>query len=334
MPSIVLVGEAWGEYEEREGKPFVGPAGYLLNSMLRSAGINREECLVTNVFNLRPRGGNDVSNLCGPKSEGIPGTGPLVKGKYVRAEFAPELARLYRELEAARPNVIIAFGATASWALCGTTGIKKFRGAPLHSKFGKVLPTWHPAAIMRQYTLRPVGIADLRKARRESEYPEIRRPKREIWVEPNLEDLATFERQYIEPSPDLSVDIETIADQITCIGFAPRPDIGLVIPFYDPTQPDGNYWRTKREEMSAWDFVSRWCRLRKRFVFQNGLYDMGFLWRSYGISVPGATDDTMLMHHAQQPEMEKGLAFLGSIYTDEAAWKFLRPKHETVKRED
>ena len=66
---IALVGEAWGEQEERERVPFVGPAGWQLNSMLRDAGIRRDECLLTNVFNLRPRPNNKIDNLCSPKRE-------------------------------------------------------------------------------------------------------------------------------------------------------------------------------------------------------------------------------------------------------------------------
>jgi hypothetical protein len=61
---------------------------------------------------------------------------------------------------------------------------------------------------------------------------------------------------------------------------------------------------------------------------------MHFLWRRYGITVPFAQDDTMLAHHALQPEMEKGLGFLGSIYSDEASWKFMRKEKDTIKRED
>jgi hypothetical protein len=48
---------------------------------------------------------------------------------------------------------------------------------------------------------------------------------------------------------------------------------------------------------------------------------MTFLWKVYGIPAPKACDDTMLAHHAMQPEMEKGLGFLASLYTDEASWK-------------
>lgn len=67
-------------------------------------------------------------------------------------------------------------------------------------------------------------------------------------------------------------------------------------------------------------------------LFQNGLYDISFLWRAYGIGVRGATHDTMLLSHALQPESLKGLAYLGSIYTDHGPWKSER-KVETIGRD-
>ena len=71
-------------------------------------------------------------------------------------------------------------------------------------------------------------------------------------------------------------------------------------------------------------------------VFQNGLYDIHRLWRGYGLAVRNAEHDTMLLHHALQPESPKGLDYLGSIYTNEAAWKLtVRMKHKgTIKKED
>lgn len=335
MADIFLLGEAWGEAEEREGKPFVGTSGYILNGMLQHAGIARKDCHVSNVFNLRPQPKNDVVNLCGSKAEGIPGLPTLTKGKYVRKEFQGELERLYRELEEVRPNVVVALGATAAWALLGTSGIRNIRGAPALGRGGiKVVPTYHPAAVARDWTLRPIVVSDLDKALRQSTFPELRRPQRFIHIEPTLNDLTEFEYKYIRPSKDLSVDIETQQDQITCIGFAPSTDRCLVVPFYNPAQSDGNYWRSHADEMKAWAWVRRMCGLRKSYTFQNGLYDMHFLWKQYGITVPFADDDSMLLHHALQPEMEKGLGFLGSIYTAEPSWKFMRKKHETLKKED
>ena len=67
-------------------------------------------------------------------------------------------------------------------------------------------------------------------------------------------------------------------------------------------------------------------------LFQNGLYDIAFLWRSYGIGVRGAVHDTMLAQHSLQPESLKGLAYLGSIYTDHGPWKSER-KMPTIGRD-
>ena len=150
-------------------------------------------------------------------------------------------------------------------------------------------------------------------------------------LEPTLDDLVTFELSYNRNSEVLSVDIETKGGQITCIGFAPSFDRALVVPFWDQTQKDGNYWRTLDEELGAWAWVRRQLSNHPRVLFQNGLYDMQWLWRVCGIPVPGAAEDTMLLHHAQQPEMRKSLGFMASIYTKEPSWKFMR---KSTKKED
>jgi len=68
-------------------------------------------------------------------------------------------------------------------------------------------------------------------------------------------------------------------------------------------------------------------------LFQNGLYDIPFILRTVGIRVLGATHDTMLLHHALQPESLKGLGYLGSIYTDHHAWKTEYRNSKTIKRD-
>lgn len=331
MTKLMIVGEAWGKDEEAAGQPFVGASGRLLNQMLSMAGIDREECYVTNVLNLRPRPSNDIKNCCGPKADGIPSMPALSPGKYLRKEYEGELARLYAEVEKISPNLVLAFGATAAWAFLRTSGISKIRGSTAESYRGvKVLPTYHPAAIMRDWTLRPIVIADLHKAKREQEFPEVRRPQREVWLEPTLIDIGKFVQLYADNT--CCVDIETIGDMITCVGIAPSTSISIVIPFFDPTKPGKNYWPTAREEYLAWGWIKFICE-RWPTVFQNGMYDIHFLWRTMGIRVLNAVEDTMLLHHALQPELEKGLGFLGSIYTDEASWKLMR-KSATAKREE
>ena len=335
MTDIMLVGEAWGEKEEETGQPFVGASGWLLDQMLGAAGISRRDCYVTNVFNLRPKPSNDIKNLCGPKAEAILGMPQLGKGLFVQRKYTEEVERLYGEIQDHEPNIIVALGATACWALMHTTGIKQYRGAvaptapAVSERLGrvyKVLPTYHPAMVARDFSARPVVIADFSKVLRESSFSHIKRPVRNIWLYPNLDDLARYE-PFIAESELVSVDIETKGDQITCIGFAPSSDSALVIPFF--YGENRNYWATPTEELIAWTYIRRWLALRPS-VFQNGMYDIKFLWQKYGVPVPLALEDTMLLHHAWQPEMEKGLGFLATLYTDEASWKFMRKgkKHD------
>lgn len=336
MTDIVLLGEAWGEYEERERMAFIGYTGQELNRMLSRAKINRADCHATNVFNLRPSR-NDISTLCGPKNEALPGYPALVKGQYVHRRFFKELQRLRMELGHHAPNIVIALGNTACWAMLGKTAITKIRGVvqmSTHTLPGiKVLPTFHPAAVTRQYNLGPVTIADLIKAKRESEFPEIRRPKRTIWIEPTLEDLYEFDKLYLSSAERLSVDIETAGQVITCIGFAPTPDMAIVIPGIGFQRAGRAYWPSVGIERKVLHFIKEVLKRPVPKVFQNGLYDIAFLWRVWGIKVYNAEDDTMLLHHALQPESLKSLGFLGSVYTNEGAWKQMR-EAKTIKRED
>lgn len=335
---IALVGEAWGAEEEKERVPFIGASGYHLTKMLEEAGIARADCFLTNVFNIHPQG-NKLEEFCGDKKEALKGYPALIKGKYVRAEFSSELERLGDELIEVNPNLIIALGNTACWAILGRTAITKLRGTTTlstHTVEGfKVLPTYHPAAILRQWELRPTTIFDLHKAKRESLSPDIIRPEREIWIEPTLEDLHEFFRRYIQGCPILSVDIETVGSTITCIGFAPSTKIALVIPFLDGRKLGRSYWPTPQHEAKAWKFVKQVLEDKSiKKLFQNGLYDLKFIWRTTGIKTYGASEDTMLLHHALQPESLKSLGYLGSLYTNEGSWKQMRQRVTTIKKDE
>lgn len=332
---IALVGEAWGEYEERQRAPFVGPSGYELTRMFNEAGIHRADVHLTNVFNLRPKPTNDIENLC--SKEKVGGYSSLKSGKYLKPEYFSEVHRLHAELRETRPNITILAGNTAAWAVLGNSGIAKIRGAVLSSpilKDFKCIPIYHPAAILRDWSLRPVTVLDLAKAKRESEFPEIRRPQRDIYIEPSLEDMERYYQSHLVPAKQIAFDIETAGNQITCIGFAPDERSAIVVPFYDLRVGTGSYWPTVYHESQAWAWVRRVLHMPQPKTAQNGMYDIHFLWRSYGITVTNFEDDTMLLHHALQPESEKGLAFLGSVYTNEASWKMMRSRGKTTIKRD
>lgn len=352
---IVIVGEAWGKNEAEAKRPLVGATGASLNRLLDEAEIlppgsstqlnkaiwsknyaQRDRIYhdagiyLTNVFNFQPPG-NKLEMLCGPRWGDLPALG---SGKYLREEFVGELDRLRSELARLRPNLIIGLGATSCWFALRDSRITKLRGTIAESGHGKFIATYHPAYLMRGAAhLRPVVVADLTKAGREAEFPEIRRPKRFVYLPESLDDIESLMEKFTKAKL-ISIDIETKADQITCIGFGWNDNNVLVIPIFDKTKADNCYWG-HNEELIVWQYIRKLCALPIPKVLQNCLYDLNFLWKQYGIPVTNVEHDTMLLHHALQPEMNKGLGFLGSIYSQEPAWKLMRARgKDTIKQGD
>lgn len=132
----------------------------------------------------------------------------------------------------------------------------------------------------------------------------------------------------------IGADIETKLKSITCLSFAPNPSESFVIPFYDERKIGNSYWQTLGEEVEWWRFVEEVLSSHIPKVFQNGMYDLQYLARM-GLRIRACREDTMILHHAKFPELQKSLGFLGSIYTNEASWKLLRPRGEdSTKRDD
>jgi uracil-DNA glycosylase len=369
---IVFVGEAWGEGEQICRQPFVGESGKELWRMIgeawpeaspelhrqaskmhkygyawvrdRQAWLEAVGVAFTNVLALRPPE-NNLEALCGTKQE-VGGASyilpPLHKGKYLRREFLPELDRLAAELAEARPNLVVALGNTACWALLRATNIGGIRGTVASSRMGeadsppyKVLPTYHPAGVLRQWAWRPIVLADLMKAQREAQYPEIRRPERTVLIDPTIEEVEQWTTETISGNwKRLSPDIETAGGQIKCIGFARSRTEALVVPFVDESKKGWSYWGTVVEELRAWECVERLLASSLPKLFQNGLYDLQYLCK-LGLRIRNCKDDTMLLHHSLFPELQKGLGFLGSVYTNESSWKLMRrQKVDTEKRDE
>lgn len=322
---MLIVGEYFSQGDAENGRPFSDGLGKMFKQFLRQTGIDPRECKFLNVVN-RPT--STYKSLVGPKEVGQPGVKFVKRGEYLRADHWDDVVLLRKTINSLRPNLVLALGDLALWALTDETSVKNSRGriTPGNSTIPgiKVLPTYSPRNIAQEYSLRPVLLADLAKAKREDEFPEIRRPQRFIHLHPSIEDLENFLNQYIVPSPALSVDIETKGTMITCVGVSPSPNRAMVVPFFSESHKDGNYWRTQREEYIAWRWVARVLSLADKVTFgQNFQYDVQHLWRTMGIPAVNFGEDTMLAHHSLFIELQKGLGFLGSIYTDELSWKFM-----------
>lgn len=333
--SIMIVGEYPLPEEASTGQAFSHGQNRILWSMLKQAGIDRKDCHFTYAFWQRPPGGK-IDGFYSSKIEAIANFRPIKRGKYIHARYQSEIDRLWHEINTVQPNIIICMGQLALWACCKKDGMDKYRGSPLETNPPgfKAIPMWSPYSIIRQWELRIVTIADLTKARKESTFPELRRPSRRIHLRPSLADIWEFIEQHLRPSPYVSCDIETKNLTITEVGFGNAAgDEILVIPFWERAKPDGNYWPTFEEEKKAWDAV-RYVQETFPTVGQNFSYDMQYFWRTMGIPSPKFLGDTMILHHALQPEMKKSLGFLGSIYTNEPSWKFMRTDHDQLKKGD
>jgi uracil-DNA glycosylase len=132
---ILLVGEQPGDREDQQGKPFVGPAGQLLDKCLESAGINRAEVYVTNAvkhFKWEPRGKIRLHKK--PNSLEIAACRPWLEA----------------EISAVAPQLVVCLGATAAQALLGSQfRLTKHRGEVFPTRYGPVTATIHPSAILR-----------------------------------------------------------------------------------------------------------------------------------------------------------------------------------------
>jgi uracil-DNA glycosylase len=306
--------------------------------MLREAGLSPAEVFLTNVFHTRPPN-NQIEEFFQIPSKTTTGPYPPIrlnnKTMALHPALAPEWDRLEEELALAQPNLILALGNTALWRLAGRTSISSLRGTALTSSqtstAWKVLPTFHPAAVLRQWDLRPIVLADLMKAKIQAEFPELKRPSRLVTINPSLKDVEVFLGRLRECAV-LSVDVETRRQQITEIAFSPSPREALVVPFIKGFKD--HYWQSPADEAQA----LRLCRAILQSpipkLFQNGLYDIQRIWRQWRFPPTNCLHDTMLRHHSELPELQKGLGFLGSIYCDEPAWKLMRKNKDTQEKRD
>lgn len=167
---VMIIGEAPGEEEVRQGMPFVGSSGQELSRMLQEAGITRSLCFITNVIRERPPA-NDIDNFIAKNKSSVTPDHRSVRDKMVKRPVWEGIELTQREIELVRPNVIIALGNVSMWALTGKWGVTSWRGSLLECDLPlgigyqpKVIPAYHPAAILRQWSQRQILVHDLRRA--------------------------------------------------------------------------------------------------------------------------------------------------------------------------
>jgi hypothetical protein len=314
----MIVGEAPGADEEMRGEPFVGASGHELSKMLHEAGINRSECFITNVARERPFG-NDIGNFIAETKKDRTPAHVQVRDKWVLKPIVDGIELLRKEIEMVKPNIIIALGNTSLWALTGMWGIMKWRGSMLVCDWApqvKVIPTLHPAAILRQWENRSIAVADIKRAARYRNGEPYPIPDWRFIVRPSFDrankTLYALLNILEDNKLEISFDIETRAGHIACAGLSWSDTEGICIPLMCVENDEG-YWQEPEEAVLVYLLYKILTHKNVSVVGQNLLYDSQYTFRHWHF-IPRVTQDTMISHHVAFAGLPKRLDYQASMY--------------------
>lgn len=196
-----------------------------------------------------------------------------------------------------QPSRIVALGNEALESLTGQTGILQWRGSPLPlrgrmSEGPRVVPTLHPAFLMRQASMFSVAVRDLRRG--------LELPPEDYDLYPSIETVRGF------VADAFSFDFEWDEwNRITMCGISDRPYWALCIPFVDPFIEE----------------LKRIFEAAKVLIGHNIVDADTSYFDNLGWKVTAELRDTMLAQHLVQPDMRHGLGFVGSVFTGKVFWK-------------
>lgn len=328
---LAVVGMAPAREEVRQGVPFVGESGRILNEALSHFGLSREDVFVTNILD-----------------HPIPYLDSVYNSP--RDVLERNVARLRDELEMVKPNVVLLCGGDPLRAVDGLSGITKWRGSILPSTLVpglKTVATLHPANFVRgQWKWLPVfKYIDVARAVAESGFPEIQLPIRSCITGPSFNTVRDYLHTLASEGKPVSFDIETTSDwiEISCVGFGNRIDEAICIPF---TRGGTSAYWTLEEEIEVWRMIADLLQSGLPLIAQNASFEWLHFWQ-YGIYPSNLWMDTMTAHHCLYPDFGgtedifgkrqdpdnpgHGLAFINSQYTRTPYYKDdgrnWRPEH-------
>jgi len=310
---IVVVGEGPGLQEDARGLPFVGPSGLLLRRMMQQAGIDYREIYFTNIVR------------CLPKSED--------PKKQVRAPTYEEMdictPFLEQELNTIKPTIIVPAGNVALRYFLEqkNKNITSHRGLEIWSEKYKckIMPIYHPAAVIRNPKFESVTIQDLIRINNSqtSKNPTPLGLGDYVVVDTKEKLVELF--QHLSTQPEIAFDLETtdldwLTSDIISIGFSWKERTAWCLPLLkskiDPAEPTTRFWddATHLKVMSE---LKRVFALPSKKIAHNSKFDQKFLITN-GIEVNNLYFDTMLIHHLLDENAEglHGLKDLAWVYTD------------------
>jgi DNA polymerase len=293
---ILVVGEAPGDIETEQGRPFVGPAGDRLWSTFSRFGVKRENVSIANLYNEQPPN-NDFTWI--EENRG--------------AELAANVRDLRLHVVQHAYNIVIVLGAKPAYYLLSVGPVGAWRGSvfsnsvrPPGQAAQKFAVTFHPAAVLRDATKLPIFDVDIEKFVKESAYPEHIVLNRTYHTKPtHLQAVEWFDK--LSKAKLLAVDIEASkkTHKIICVGFADSPHDGYCF---------------------SWDDIASQTYIRWLLesnipkVLHYGYFDELIL-EQEGININNYVHDTYNLQQVLWPGFPKSLAYLTSIYTDLSYYK-------------
>lgn len=311
---IMFIGEALGEQEANEGRPFVGGTGKMLRMMIHQAGIPESMFYITNVVKCRPPGNR---------------TPTPTEIDYCSLRY------LHKELSHVKPRVIVPVGDIAMRAIIPDTrvGIVAGRGYTFQSKWGPAIPIVHPSFVARgnpHYW--GITVADLGKIK-DAGYGKLREhPEEKFILRPSIDQVEEAINKIKRDRLRFTFDLETIGERetlnIMCIGLAWSPSHAICIPFL--TRGAHEYWKIKSHEEEAWRLLCSLFDSDIPMVGQNiftfdipKLCEVGVVVKRTDSLGNSRAHDTLIRHHILAAELPHSLAFLTSIYTDMPHYKLM-----------
>lgn len=311
--NIMIVGDSPTLDDTKRLSPFTGSEGRELDRLLKDAGLSRGECWLTTVskYAVPP-------NMKGKK---VPFA---VRAKNVGIKIDEQLMELQVEINQLKPNVIIGLGGTPLWAMTGRESIKNYRGSILHGMGRKVICTYNPGHLtyhaqdveFKGYWNRQIMVFDVKRAIRQSGFPEVNHPYRHLEICQNSAHLLQFYNRY-RHLRDVWVDIEAGGHCLPiCIGLAFNKTHGMTVPLWNA---DGISTIPTADLAECWQILVQ-ILMEHDVHGQNFNYDRDKILR-LGFAIRRIKGDTLLKAFAINPELPKGLAFNTSVYTEEPFYK-------------
>ena len=301
---VVIVGEGPGETEVRLGRPFVGGSGNLMWNTLRTYGINRANCYVTNVVKRQI----SLSR----------------KGNERHIVLAEELDRWVGMLQwelSQLPHVrtVLILGNYALHALTKCSGILKWRGSVLPAELpngnrGRFVVTINPAYALRELKLEPVFKMDCHKFAKVVDNTFKEHHITHI-INPSYSEARALIRDLSKSNRPIAYDIEAINGETVCHGFSNDPHVGICINLRDHSR---NRFTAEQEADILLD-IQHLCDSH-RIIAQNGSFDSYWTRLHDWLSVR-VWFDILLAHHTMYPQLPHNLGFLCAQYTNHPFYK-------------